>query len=338
MNIAFAADNGYAQHLAVSIASLLSNVKTDEDICIHILDGGLSKENKSKIKALSSIHVCRFKFVEVDVTGFNLRDFQKNSTTGGYTHKVNGKVEKFFSNMVFAILLSPTVIPNVDKLIFLDSDIAVTGNIADLWNEDLGNNLLLAVEKPKKTVLERHCIGIDHPLDHPYFNSGVVVMNMKGLRGVLTAPKINTVIEKYKGKFFFHDQDMLNIMCRGRWASIHPKYNAMLYMLESKYDDDFTGYTKQEVLEAREAPCIIHFSRRPKPWHYGCVDRRKGEYFKYLNLTEFKDYKTPQPSKKDILRFYKEMTGMFLEEHFPCLHKPLRECWRRISKQGKKAF
>jgi lipopolysaccharide biosynthesis glycosyltransferase len=326
MNIVFASDAGYAQHLAVSIASLLKNTKHD-DIQIYIIDGGLSEKSKSKLNDLSSIQACTFHYLIPNSSIFTEAPINKS-------HTVGGKRLKSFSSSAYHRLLIPELLENENKAIYLDSDIVVNTDIAELWQQPFGEAAILAVETPVWPDFNENQLNkLTLTNKKPYFNSGVMLMNLKTLRKKLPTSKSIQIIENYGKNFLCHDQDVLNIGLKDDWGSLHPKFNVLPEMVDLK-NRKFHYYSSKDIQDAVLKPVVIHFARRPKPWHYGCVDSRRKEYFTYLNYTQFYDYRIPEPSYKERIKYYKEYTGLFLDKILPkSLFQLTRNVWRYCSNQ-----
>ena len=68
---------------------------------------------------------------------------------------------------------------DVDKVLYLDSDIIVAGDIGALWRTEMGDAVLGAVTIPGST----RCAAFDIPESYGYFNSGVLLVNLARWRG-----------------------------------------------------------------------------------------------------------------------------------------------------------
>ncbi|AEM21638.1 glycosyl transferase, family 8 [Brachyspira intermedia PWS/A] len=67
MNICLSSDNNYAPYMGTAIASILKNSLEDEKIIFHLIDGGITKENKDKILSLKNIKECEINFYTPDI-------------------------------------------------------------------------------------------------------------------------------------------------------------------------------------------------------------------------------------------------------------------------------
>jgi lipopolysaccharide biosynthesis glycosyltransferase len=121
----------YAQHAGVVIASLLYHHKGNTPIVIHYLDGGLSKENKRKIEQIVE------SATGVELVFHNMiNEFKSIPVSRHITHAA------YYRLMIDKLLPATTV----KKAIYLDTDLVVLKDIECLWNIDIKNYALGAVE------------------------------------------------------------------------------------------------------------------------------------------------------------------------------------------------
>ena len=78
INICFSSDKKYAKFLALTIVSLITNKNTDDNLCIYILDGGLSQKDKQKIEELKKISDFTLNFINFDIEKFSCCPVHKN--------------------------------------------------------------------------------------------------------------------------------------------------------------------------------------------------------------------------------------------------------------------
>ncbi|MBD2605195.1 glycosyltransferase family 8 protein [Scytonema hofmannii FACHB-248] len=275
-----AADNNYAMPLAVTVRSALTNIKSNRKIALFIIDGGISQVNKRKIiKSLNSEQI-DISWVQPDNTLFEDLVVSRHLTVSAYYR-----------------LFIPELLPQkFDKAIYLDSDMVVTGDLEELWNIDVGDNYVLAVQDDHQLYISisdaletYNKLGI--PLDYKYFNSGLLVMNLEKWRSENIGKKI---IECMKREHLSNDQDGLNAVLAGKWQELHPKWNQMprIYEYSSWKDSPFPEPVYNDLLHQ---PQIIHFSTLPKPWYAGlrceCTHPKKDLFFRYLDVTAWSGWR-----------------------------------------------
>lgn len=121
--------------------------------------------------------------------------------------------------IVYATLFIPELLSDEDRVIYLDSDTIVVGSFKDLIGIDLKNNYCAAVlDVPLPNFKDK--VGFSS--QDNYYNSGVLLMDLDKLRKDNIQDKLVASIDK---QVKYADQDVLNIVLKGRILTIPPKYN-----------------------------------------------------------------------------------------------------------------
>jgi lipopolysaccharide biosynthesis glycosyltransferase len=155
----------------------------------------------------------------------------------------------------YARLLIPDLLPD-DRVIYMDSDMLVTGSLAAAWSTDLTGQVLAAVRCPAPTPA--HAAAIDLPLAQ-YFNSGFLVMNLALFRAESLAQGCFAALLDPDCPYLSEDESALNVVARGRVVYLDAGYN--LYALDRVW---------QTPLADPSSIKVIHFFTRPKPWNGPC--------------------------------------------------------------------
>lgn len=121
INVCISCDDNYARYAGVVITSVLINATGFDNLHFYILNGGISDENKNKIQSLSSIRDCKIDFVDIDANVFS--DFRKITT------------HAYISLPAYYRLKMPTLLPDVDRIIYFDCDVIV--NTSSICNYSL---------------------------------------------------------------------------------------------------------------------------------------------------------------------------------------------------------
>lgn len=245
--VALSNDN-YAVHLATMLFSLFENKLPKTNYQIYIIDGNLSIENKSKINRL--------------LQKYNTSPIYLNVDPNIYKHcKAWGHVSQ---EAFYRISIPDLLDKSIKKVIYLDSDLIIKGDLNELWeNEQLEKHFLGAVEDPVDFS------GIKLPRGYKYFNSGVLLMNLKKWRKYNISNKVLLFINKYPGKIMWWDQDALNAILYNKWFQLDYKWNYQVFRM---------GHLDI-------SPVIIHFNTDVKPWNgETCL---KEEYYYYRNRLEW---------------------------------------------------
>lgn len=193
------------------------------------------------------------------------------------------KINHHFSLANYYRLLAAEMVPE-DKVLYLDSDIIVHAPILELLEMELENYPLAAVADPQILDFDR----LELNMDQGYFNSGVMLLNLKAWREINLGNKVIDYCINNPDRIQFADQCGLNAILKGNWLRLNPKWNVMTSFFNPKHKVSATKYFGSEFNLAVQKPVIIHFSDAPKPWELRNQHPLKKLYWTYLNQTEFK--------------------------------------------------
>ncbi len=249
----FSVDEKYAPYLSTAIASLIEHSSKKYQYEINIVYHNLTLYSRRKLERLGDGK----KNIKIITTKMknNLRGISDRKET-------RLKADEFTPTIYFRIFL-PEMFPQYDRAIYLDSDIIVLHDVAELYDTDLEGNPLAACldmstfGNPLFARYFEDAIGIS---TKQYFNSGILVMNFKQLREEEFCEHFLYLLNFYDFDTVAPDQDYLNAMLKDRVKYLDMKWNTM------------------PTAEADEKnPYIVHYNLFFKPWHY---DKTKyGEYF-----------------------------------------------------------
>lgn len=188
-----------------------------------------------------------------------------------------------FPRSVWFRVLLPELLPALDRVLYLDSDLIATGSLLPLWQTALGGQLLGAVTNPLYPFMPPYPaqqLGIARAAD--YFNSGVLLLDLAQMRREDTAQKLIECARQRPG-LWYPDQDALNLVCRDRWLALHPRWNAQSTYFE--LDEHELPVPAAQVREARTQPAIVHFIGALKPWTYLCRHPLRHLYLEHARAT-----------------------------------------------------
>lgn len=283
INIACSSDQNYAVHTCVMLVSLLENINQHAFVNIYILDGGISSKSRKIIEGTLNKYDASVSFIE---TTDRDKLFEKGLT---------GKTR--LSKTAYYRLLLPEVLTGVDRIIYLDGDLIVRGNILKLWKVDMGGKSIGAVPVLFPFYYDLLSERFNTKPDLGYFNSGVMVMDLKRLRDSDFSIRAIDFLKSNYDKFTnAADQDLLNVMFSYNYHKLDLKWNQTI---ESYVGRGFKNtpaswyglYSHDEYKSAKLDPAIVHFDGVLKPWHIGLMHPYKKLYKKYLSQTGFKGLK-----------------------------------------------
>lgn len=287
ISIVVASDNHYAILIAALLKSIDLNHKTDEHIDFHIIDDGISPKFRANLETI------------VDPSRITLKWFKsKEIIPSNIVIPVDNSA---FPLTVYLRVFSPYVIDqDVDKLIYLDVDTIVQDDISKLWNIDLGDYTVAAVQDVGKTmdcewggVPNYKELGLEP--DTKYFNSGILMINPKKWRAEDISNQVISALSKYKEHVRLADQYGLNVVMAKKWMELDPKWNWFAF----KENDN---------------PHIVHFlDIKPIFSSYNSQEVYREEFFRYLSLTPWKNFKPISGNQRHFRKIYNKIKKAFLK-------------------------
>ena len=184
----------------------------------------------------------------------------------------NRLVSNRIPNIAYSRLFSCDFIME-DKCLYLDQDIFVNGDIAELFDIELGDSFIAAgiedsASKEYKSALKKDfSISIEK-----YINAGVILMNLKLMRIKKWTDKIRILISK---EFPLGDQDVLNVAADNKVLYLKTSYNMQRLVTERVSQSDFF---------------IVHYAGPRKPWNYIEADYAKEWWFDCQQTNVFSDF------------------------------------------------
>lgn len=252
INVCLACDNNYAKYAGVVVASVLANSKDDESLNFYILDGGISENKKTEILSLKSIKDCKIEFVQIEESMFE--DYKKVAT------------HKYISIATYYRLRLATLLPEVERIIYFDCDMVVNSSLNNLFNVELGENIIAGVRDINKRMLQQN---------PSYINAGMVLFDLNKIREENIEQKFYDYTNENFETIKMGDQTIINEVLKGRIKIVEDEWN-----VQSSNFTNRSSYTKH--------PYIIHYVAKRKPWHFGSFSVHRQLYFKYLQMTPWK--------------------------------------------------
>ena len=263
----FACDEKYVPYVATAITSICENTFHPLSICI--IDGGITDHSKKMLTGLAA----KREKVSLRILSVDMRIFEGM--------KVNQ-----LSLSSYCRFLIPWIVPELEKAIYLDSDIMVLGDISDLYRQNLHGKLLAACpdmgREPREKLTGVNPNYVSFGEEHIYFNAGVLVIDCKKWREQNVLKELLKIEEKYRNDMIFMDQDVLNKYFDCNYTTLSIEYNFMPHMKELCKSGKIENITPKMVDEAENHCRIIHFAGPVKPWESKwCFNNGEFEKFWY---------------------------------------------------------
>jgi lipopolysaccharide biosynthesis glycosyltransferase len=304
ISVAFAADENYVQHMAVTMLSLLHTRKVAFPVHFTVIGDDLSEKSVSALTEIAQSNNASISFPVVDFDVFG-----------------DLNVNYHFSRAMYGRLLLPDIIDAI-KVLYLDCDILIKADISDLWKIDISEYYAGAVIDPCLSGMGGYYIfppgGRIISSCKPYFNSGVLLLNLEKCRQDNLMDQALRFVDENSERLDFPDQDALNVVMQGKWLPLDPCWNVQSAIFDMCYNEKHRGKLLQDFIKAVKNPAIVHYTEAVKPWHYECLLPYVEEYYNYLAMTPWYGFKRPNsPNWDSFLRkhrrkFKRRLKSMFL--------------------------
>ena len=268
IHIALTIDNKYIYPLLVFLTSLFDSRANTTFYIIHIMTSkNLRPEYFTKINSLIEK---QGKDIS-NVTYYNMGDDFKGAITG--TH---------ISTAAYYRIALPSLLPYVDKIIYTDTDVLNFCDLSEMYSLEFKEKMYFMGTLDQIGLLnELKSLGI---ITKKYMNSGILLMNLKGMR----KDGIEQKIRKYIFSHYLdhHDQTAINGACYENYEILSFKYATFNFksfenMVEwNNKQDKLYRYNDLELRQGFYEPRLLHFAGWTKPW-----DKKwkniNGEYWWY---------------------------------------------------------
>ena len=279
--IFLSSDNNYAPYIATTIASICDNTAA---FCeFYILDGGIKTDNKTKIKTLME----QYNNFSIEYINIDTEKYFKNFVTNSY-----------ITLPTYYRFIIPQLKLNLERILYLDVDIIVKGDIQELFNTNLDNKVLGAIKDLGDSYyIKRLKFNVEIDPSHTYFNAGVLLIDCKKWREQNISEKLFNTEKKYRGKLLCNDQDVLNKVFENNYKMLLEKFNA---------------------LTLKGDTVIRHYYSKPKPWEIKQDIKNSSQLLQDVDLFWYYAQKTPyyeqlcancqykSPAQIQLLMLYKK--------------------------------
>ncbi len=266
--IFFTVDDNYAPFLAAAINSAVKNSSDNRKYRAIVLYQELSRKNIEKLSKLAK-------------DNFSVEFYAMKNSFDAITDRMSNRLRcDYFTLTIYFRLFIPLMFPQFDKGIYIDSDVVVTSDIAELFDIDIKDNFIGAcrdysiADIPPLVSYTENAVGVK---GDEYINSGVLLMNLKKMRENDFEGHFLNLLNTYHFDSIAPDQDYINAICNGK-----------IHYLSQEWD------TMPDSSTPVENPKLIHYNLFSKPWCYDGI-KYADEFFKYASdcgyIEEINEYK-----------------------------------------------
>lgn len=279
--VVFAANNFYAPYLSALLQSIRENASPENNYDLLVLNKDISPVNQEILRQQTAGENFSLRFIDVKK---QMRNFTHLPLRGHF------REETYFR------LLLPEVLPDYRKLLYLDSDMIVCGDVAEVYATDVEGYLLAACKdadtaglyngfEPHKKEYMDTVLKIEKPYE--YFQAGLILFNLDEFRKTYTVTQMMEFAMSYQWELL--DQDVLNYLAQGKTKFLNMAWNVMMDWRGQRIEKIISRaphYLFREYMQARKAPKIIHYAGPDKPWHDPTNDFSE-VFWKYARHTPY---------------------------------------------------
>jgi lipopolysaccharide biosynthesis glycosyltransferase len=333
--VVLAADDNFAMPLATTVGSVLDHLAPDRKLRLYIMDGGI--EDATKKRLLRSWPEGRY---SVEWLGVDA------SVLAGLPHSGHISLVSYYRLLIARVLPS-----ELQRVIYLDSDLIVRADLARLWDHDLSGQWCLAVQDCSAPYMDSSQVLANYPICQPhlgsvqpvpnfrelglkadaaYFNAGVLLVDLAAWRNADLSRQSLECLDEHRQHVLWWDQYALNVVLAGHWGPLDARWNqgSHVFMYPTWEQSPFDRQTYEQL---RNDPHVVHFTTREKPWLPLCRHPFRGEFFEVLDRTAWAGWR---PSRITLVLELLRTQERRLRHGRKWLRKQARQWFQENSKRA----
>lgn len=184
-------------------------------------------------------------------------------------------VSDWVSGAVYSRLAIPEVVPDERRVLYLDVDTVVLGDLTSLLQQSLDGHPVGAVRDPQNPIIGKgiQLPGWDRlgvPFGRDYFNSGVMLIDLDRCQQLGIFERARRFLSEHPDSARFWDQDALNWAVDDNWHRLDRRWNTFA-MSPQTTQPGFVHYAEEDspleqLLDDEKTAVIVHFAGPDKPW------------------------------------------------------------------------
>jgi lipopolysaccharide biosynthesis glycosyltransferase/GT2 family glycosyltransferase len=237
MNVAIVISPNWYEYALIELYALF---KTNKNVRVYLISDYIEPSILEKFDSL-----CRLCGPGYEVKYLNFEKLYQEKIPS--TKNVDNRFTKY---TLYRLLIPSTI--NEDRLLYIDADAIVNGDLSEFYNMDLGENLFAGCIDTGIQQVHLNATGLTKT--DVYINAGVALWNLKAIRELNLE---ETWIREINNKYYpCHDQDLINMTGRYHIVPVDPKYNVSLSTsLKVKYEDvKIMHYAGKKPWNTKEVP------------------------------------------------------------------------------------
>ena len=267
MNLLLTLDENYLLPCKVMLDSFFASNPQEKDVTVYLLHSAIPGGKLAELKAFCAAFGAKLIPVAVEPTLFE-----------------NAPTSKRYPKEMYYRLLSPLILPRqVERVLYLDPDMLIINPLRPLWEQNLGGNVFAAASHTGLTEMANEINQRRLDTEHEYFNSGVMLIDLKAARDLVTAEDVFRCVSEHEKELILPDQDVFNMLYGKQTLPVedvlwnYDVRNYAKYLIRSSGSHDLNW--------VMDNTAVLHFCGKNKPWHADYKNPFGMLYLHYQNLT-----------------------------------------------------
>ena len=267
MNLLLTLDENYLLPCKVILDSFFASNPQEKDVTVYLLHSAIPGGKLAELEAFCADFGAKLIPIAVEPTLFE-----------------NAPTSKRYPKEMYYRLLSPLILPRqVERVLYLDPDMLIINPLRPLWEQNLGGNVFAAASHTGLTEMANEINQRRLDTEHEYFNSGVMLIDLKAARDLVTAGNVFRCVSEHEKELILPDQDVFNMLYGKQTLPVedvlwnYDVRNYAKYLIRSSGSHDLNW--------VMDNTAVLHFCGKNKPWHADYKNPFGMLYLHYQNLT-----------------------------------------------------
>lgn len=267
MNLLLTLDENYLLPCKVMLDSFFASNPQEKDVTVYLLHSAIPDGKLAELDTFCAAFGAKLIPIAVEPTLFE-----------------NAPTSKRYPKEMYYRLLSPLILPRqVERVLYLDPDMLIINPLRPLWEQNLGGKVFAAASHTGLTEMANEINQRRLDTEHEYFNSGVMLIDLKAARSLVTAEDVFRCVSEHEKELILPDQDVFNMLYGKQTLPVedvlwnYDVRNYAKYLIRSSGSHDLNW--------VMDNTAVLHFCGKNKPWHTDYKNPFGMLYLHYQNLT-----------------------------------------------------
>lgn len=267
MNLLLTLDENYLLPCKVMLDSFFASNPREKDVTVYLLHSAIPGGKLAELDTFCAAFGAKLIPIAVEPTLFE-----------------NAPTSKRYPKEMYYRLLSPLILPRqVERVLYLDPDMLIINPLRPLWEQNLGGKVFAAASHTGLTEMANEINQRRLDTEHEYFNSGVMLIDLKAARSLVTAEDVFRCVSEHEKELILPDQDVFNMLYGKQTLPVedvlwnYDVRNYAKYLIRSSGSHDLNW--------VMDNTAVLHFCGKNKPWHGDYKNPFGMLYLHYQNLT-----------------------------------------------------